>query len=131
MDVWTYFEQREREFKDLSLVPLSSRNAMFAEEEGSNGRRGRVIAELMLTERSRLFVHEVVVVVGGRSIRREEYAYYLVVDDEEVWGYDRDPSHSPAVHGHVGAGHQRRNAPRVTFKQAVGQAWTDISTLEA
>jgi len=129
MDVWTYFEQKERQFKELSMVPLTSATAMFAEEEGTNGRRGRVVAELMLTERSRMFVHEVVVVVG-EHIRREEYAYYLVVDDEEVWGYDRDPSHSPSVHGHIGADHARQKAPRVTFKAAVQQAWNDISALE-
>ena len=104
---------------------------MFADQEGSNGRRGRVIAELMLTERSRLFVHEVVVVVGGRYIRREEYASYLVVDDEEVWGFDRDMSHSPAVHGHVGPDHRRTLTRRVTFKQVVELAWTEVSVLES
>ena len=42
-------------------------------------------------------LHEVVV-VEGENVHREKYAYYLVVDDEEIGGYERDPLHDPPEH---------------------------------
>ena len=129
MDVWEYFEQKEREFRELSLVPLTSRSAMFVEYLGSDGRRGHILGELMLTERAKLSVHERIAVVGNH-IRRLDYHYYLVIDGEEVWGYDRDPAHTPAEHGHVGPDHVRREARRMTFPEVAEIAWNDVSELE-
>lgn len=129
MTVWEYFAEKEQEFARLSLIPLEPRDRMFMEEAGSNGRRGHVLAALMMTERATLHVHEKVLVVG-KNIRREEYAYYLVFDDDEVCGYDRDPSHTPAEHGHFGRDHKRREVGRVTFKKAAEEAWDVVTYLE-
>ena len=66
----------------------------------------------------------------GSRIYREEYGYFFVVDGEEVWGFERDPSHTPAVHEH-GRGHARSQgqvAP-VAFKDVVAKAWYDLETL--
>jgi hypothetical protein len=50
MDVWTYFEQKEKEFASLSLEPEPPPpgERSFVETAGSNGKRGRVLANLIL-----------------------------------------------------------------------------------
>jgi hypothetical protein len=63
------------------------------------------------------------VVVEGTGIHREDYAYYLIVDGGEVWGYERDPWHEPAVHRHVGADHAREEAEAVSLVWALEEAW--------
>ena len=98
MDVWTYFQQKEREFRELSLAPDREFSRLVAEEEGSGGRRGRLFGRAILTEGAYLSIHEVVVVVNDH-VHRLEYGYFLVIDDEEVWGYERDPSHEPRCTG--------------------------------
>ena len=67
------------------------------------------------------------VVVRGKRIHREEYAYFLVIDGTEIWGYERDPTHPVAVHGHEGSDHARTEAKRKTFKQVVDLAWKEVT----
>jgi hypothetical protein len=124
IDVWTYFEQRERECSDLSVHPAGgSFDGMFTEEAGSDGRRGRIFGELELAANVRLSISETVV-VGGNRIHRLEYAYYLIIEGVEVWGYERDLSHSPAEHRHVGPDHPTGEPwETVSFRQAVEFAW--------
>jgi hypothetical protein len=127
MDVWEYFAQREREFAGLSVAPDPRITEMFAEEAGSNGMRGRIFGTVFLAENAYLAISEKVV-VRGNHIHREEYGYFLVVDDAEVWGYERDPSHEPAVHRHIGPDHSRHdNAEPISFKKVVQLAWDDLS----
>ena len=93
----------------------------------SNGIRGRVFGELELAANVRLSISEVVVVWGSR-IRREEYAYYLVIDGVEAWGYERDRSHTPAEHRHVGPDHPvGEEWRRVSFREVVELAWAEVS----
>lgn len=125
MDVWDYFHQKEAECRDYSLVPETPFEQLCSEEEGSGGKRGRVFGRLGLSERAYLSVHEVVVVENDH-VHREEYGYFLVIDDGEVWGLERDPTHDPPEHGH-GEGHEPLAASRVTFKQVAELAWQTIS----
>jgi hypothetical protein len=69
------------------------------------------------------------VVVEGEHVRREKYAYYLVVDDEEIGGYERDPMHPVPEHRHCGE-HQPGGEPHpaISFKVAVAEAWDWLST---
>lgn len=129
MDVWTYFQQKEREFKELSLALERPSGKMFAEEQGSNGKRGRIFGNLVMTDRAYLRVHEVVVVENDH-VHRLEYGYFLVIDDAEVWGYERDPSHDPAVHQHV-ADHERETADSISFKATVDRAWDEVTARAA
>jgi hypothetical protein len=99
VDVWEYFQQKEAEHRDNSLVPDASSAEMFSEEEGSGGKRGRIFGRLVLSERAYLSVHEVVV-VENEHVHRETYGYFLVIDGAEAWGYERDPTHDPPEHGH-------------------------------
>jgi hypothetical protein len=128
MDIHEYFAQKEREFEDLSLVPDREYEDLFAEAEGSNGRRGRIFGNLSLAgvDHAFLAVSERVVVVG-KHVRRLDYAYYLVIDGVEIWGYERDPTHDPPVHRHT-EGHAERIATSpVAFRRVVELAWQEIS----
>lgn len=78
-----------------------------------------------------LSVSETVVVTDEQSIHREEYAYYLIVDQVEVWGWERDLSHDPPVHRHVGPGHAREEADPISFRAAVELAWDEVTRLAA
>ena len=129
MDVYEYFATRERECRELSLVPDVPFDDLFAEERGSNGQRGMMWARLGLTERAYLTMLETVV-VRGTGIHRERYSYYLIFDEEEVWGYDRDPKHHPEEHMHEGTSHDRKHSGPVVFKDIAEQAWERVSELE-
>jgi hypothetical protein len=92
------------------------------------GQRGRLLGRLYLREDAFIQIHELVRVQGS-GIHREKYAYYLFVDGQEVGGYERDPTHDPALHRHCSRHrpHAREPAERVTFKEAVGLAWKHLS----
>jgi len=126
MDVWTYFAQKEREFRDLSLVPDRDFAELFAEAAGSDGRRGRVFGNLNLTDNAFLAVSELVVVVGSH-VRRREYGYFLVIDGIEIWGYERDLSHAPALHRHTEGHAERLEAKPISFKKVAELAWRETS----
>lgn len=130
MDVWEYFASRERECAELSLYTDGDFSETCAAEEGSDGRRGIIFGNFALTERAYLAVSESVVVEGS-GVHREEYSYYLVFDGMEMWGFDRDLSHNPVEHGHVGQDHTRVEAGRVTFREVVERAWDTVSEEEA
>jgi hypothetical protein len=130
VDVYEYFYQRERECRDLSLIPDTSFEETFAEEEGSDGQRGIIFGRLALDERTFLSMFEVVVVEGS-GVHREQYSYYLIRDGVELWGYDRDPLHTPEEHMHRGPSHLREDSRRVTFKEVAERAWETISHEEA
>jgi hypothetical protein len=129
MDVWEYFATRERECSELSLHPECSFAELCAEEKGSNGTRGMIFGKLTMTADAYLQISESVVVTGT-GVHREEYSYFLVYDGYEMWGYERDLSHEPAEHGHVGRGHERVPAGSVTFREAAEKAWETVSREE-
>ena len=74
---------------------------MFADEEGSDGRRGRIFGPLILQEDAFLQIHELVEVQNDH-VHRLEYGYFLVIEGVEIWGGERDPTHDPPVHRHRG-----------------------------
>jgi hypothetical protein len=129
VDVWTYFEQRERECASLSLVADGPYADTVAEEAGSDGMRGRVFGRFWLTDEPPAFlaVSEVVVVTTAETVHREEYAYFLVINGEEVAGWERDLSHDPPVHRHIGPSHVREEAGPIPFRGAVELAWEEVT----
>ena len=114
LDVWVYFEQKEKEYAELSLEPDRHMEQMFAAEAGSGDQQGRIFGNLFLENDAFLAVHEVVV-VDGNHVHRLEYSYFLVMDGREVWGYERDPTHDPPVHRHTGPDHVREGAEAISF----------------
>jgi Family of unknown function (DUF6516) len=130
VDVWEYFQSRERECRELSLAPDEEFSKMCAEAEGSNGQRGIFFGRLVLSERAFLSVYEIVQVTGT-GIHRERYSYYLIIDGLEYWGYDRDPGHEPPIHRHTGTSHRRHPCRRMTFAEVAQQAWETVSAVES
>jgi hypothetical protein len=120
VDVFTYFEQKERETRDLSLVPDGEFARMCAAEVGDT--RGRIFGRFWLTDNAYVQINESVV-VQGHHIHREEYGYFLIIDSDEVWGEERDLSHAPAVHKHTGPDHVRGDSESISFRAFVEQAW--------
>jgi hypothetical protein len=119
-----YVEERERECKALSLYHLEE--ATYAVELGSDGKRGRVMMALGLTERAYMAISELVE-VRSDYVHRLEYAYYLIIDGQEYWARDFDGIHG--YHGHT-IGHKRVEADRITFKAAAEAAWEIVSQEE-
>jgi hypothetical protein len=128
MDVWTYFQQRERDCEDLSLHPFGDFWDMVAEEEGSEGKRGRIFGAFAMTDEIHLHVSEVVVVKNDH-IHREEYGYFLTNEGVEIFGEERDLSHDPAVHRHVGPDHERQASEPIAFREFVERAWDEVSRI--
>jgi hypothetical protein len=128
VDVWTYFHQRESECDDLSLTPIGGFWNMVAAEEGSNDKRGRIFGAFALMDEINLHVSEVVVVQNDH-VHREEYGYYLVNKGIEMWGFERDLSHEPAVHRHVGSEHQHEDAAAISFRAVVELAWAEVTRI--
>ncbi|HEX5174598.1 MAG TPA: hypothetical protein VFV91_10705 [Gaiellaceae bacterium] len=125
MDIWEYFTQREQQVRELSLYPTGDFWGGCAAEAGSNDLRGRIFDAYHLMGGVFLHVHEVVV-VEGNHVHREEYGYFLVIDGEEIWGEERDPTHDPAVHRHS-TGHVREDSEPISFKEAAERAWDEVS----
>lgn len=129
MDVCTYFLQRASEVRGLSLgVDGDDPMNICAEEEGTDGQRGTVFGNLVLDEDAYLAVSEKVVVTAAGAIHREEYAYFLIVDGDEIWGYERDLSHDPAIHRHT-RNHERVEGDVISFRAAAECAWATLSKI--
>jgi hypothetical protein len=111
-----YFARREGEMKDLGVAPDTE--APFAK---FHDRQGRMFTRVGLSERSYLAINELVVIDDGVK-RRVSYSYYLITDGAEVWGYDRDPTHSPVEHRHDSE-HRTFGCESVSFRWAVEEAW--------
>jgi hypothetical protein len=116
---------------ELGLVPDAE--DPFAQLEDANGRlsdtRGRMFTRLGLSERSFLQVNERVVIEDGLK-HRIAYAYYLISDEAEVWGYERDPTHTPADHRHD-SGHDSYPCEPVSFWWAAERSWETYHDAES
>jgi hypothetical protein len=53
-----------------------------------------------------------------------KYSYRLIVDGAHACGYDKDPTHDPAVHKHTGRDERRAPAEEITLEEALKRAWT-------
>lgn len=129
MDVWDFFERREGECRECSLVSDVPFPEMCGAAADSNGKHGIFFGRFTLTERASLHVFESLV-VRGNAVRRERYSYYLIIDGNEIWGYDRDPGHSPSTHRHEGAAHTRFPSAAISFKEVANKAWATVSAYE-
>lgn len=125
MDVGEYFQTRDREIAEQSAVWDYIASAPYLEEQGSDGQRGRVWGRIVLSERAFLQVNEVVE-VRGTGVTRLEYAYFVVYNGLELWGEERDPTHTPAVHRHD-RDHNRFPSEVISFKDALTRAWEIVS----
>jgi hypothetical protein len=130
VDVWEYFETREREIKECSLH-IPEHVSLFSAEEGDQ--RGMVYGPVLFNgypANTCLFIHEKVEVKGS-GITRPRYAYFLIINGREVGGYERHASHDPPVHRHCSGRkhHERTPAKAISFKRAAAEAWRYVSEL--
>jgi hypothetical protein len=113
----------------MSLVPDADFSTMCAEADDSDGQRGIFWGRLILSEHAYLSVFEFIE-VRGSGVHRVRYSYYLVYDEAEVWGYDRDPDHEPSLHRHQGPSHARHPCRRYTFREIAEKAWQTTTAEE-
>jgi hypothetical protein len=130
VDVWEYFQTRDREIDECSMrVPEDV--SPYAEEE-DNDQRGMIFCSLAFNgydpDSVYLSVHEVIA-VRGSGITRLRYAYFLIIDGDEIGGYERHASHDPPVHRHCSGRkpHERSPSKAVSFKEAAREAWKYVS----
>jgi hypothetical protein len=125
MDVWDYFRQKDREFKNASAYPDSD---PFQEEDGSDGKIGRVKTILDLTDDAYIKVTERVVIRDGVA-ERVSYAYGLVIDGAFFHGWERAPNHPDCpVHEHgSGPTRDRYESEPVTLPEVLERAWDELS----
>jgi hypothetical protein len=127
MDIWTYFHQKEAEFRErCGRVPD---DAAFEEDEGSEGTSGSVRARIWLADDAYLDVYESVVVVDGNHIHREVYSYALIVNGVHEHGWERDPTHAEMpLHEHDGRKRTPEASGRISFADALELAWERLSS---
>jgi hypothetical protein len=128
VDVWEYFQTREREIKECSLH-IPEHVSLFSAEEGDQ--RGMVYGPVLFNGYPNtvfLLIHEEIVVKGS-GITRPRYAYFLVIDGCEIGGYERHASHDPPVHRHCSGRkhHERAPARAISFKAAAKEAWQYVA----
>jgi len=128
VDIWEYFQQRDREVAEQSAAWDDDLGQPYAEEQGSNGQRGRIFGRVVLSEHAFLAVNEAVEVQGS-GVTRSVYAYYLVYDGVELCGEERDPTHTPPVHRHD-RNHKRYPSSVISFKEALTRAWAMLAAEE-
>ena len=124
MDIWDYFIRKESEFDEMSV---DGNGVKFYAEEGSNNRFGHMLGHVYLDDDVYLDVHERAEIVGRRAIHRTDYAYYLIIDGAEYWGYERDPTHNPAVHHHTYGHGTCVPSHAISFKGVCRLAWHEVS----
>ena len=102
----------------------------YEEEPGSEGKRGTVYALLVLTEDAYLKVFERVE-VHQSGAHREVYSYALIVEGAHYKSWERDPTHpDEPVHEHDGKERARTPSERISFKEALEQAWEILADRE-
>lgn len=132
MDVWEYFQTRDRELRECSLYRHDDAALYHAERDDQRGKILGLVYFNGYPETVCLAISEDVSVKGS-GITRRRYAYYLVIDTNEIGGYERDPSHNPAVHKHCSGRkkHERSPSRVVSFKEAAEEAWRYVSEFAA
>lgn len=127
MTVWDYFDRVMRECDDRSLRGDA---LIFSAMDETGDQVGRILGQLTFDVGenvvAQLHVTERVRIEDGRPVVFE-YAYFLIVDGVEFWGWEIDLSHDPPVHRHIRNHERRLDADVVNLPQMIDQAWTDVS----
>ncbi|MBA3807933.1 MAG: hypothetical protein H0X28_06020 [Solirubrobacterales bacterium] len=130
MDVWEYFQTREREITDCSMSIFPGIHPFAAEAD--NDQRGRIFCTLSFhgysPEDVYFQMHEEIT-VRASGVTRSRYAYFLVIGANEIGGYERHASHSPPVHKHCSGTvpHERSPSRAISFKDAANEAWRYVA----
>jgi hypothetical protein len=128
VSIWKYFADRERELRECSLHIPDGIDLFTAEEDE---RRGKIFGRILFDgypQSVYLAIHEDVV-AKGTGFTRPRYAYFLVIGEREIGGFERHATHDPPVHKHCSGQRNHEASPcRVmSFKDAVKEAWKYVS----
>jgi uncharacterized protein DUF6516 len=123
LTIHDYFDRVHRVVADNSLQ--FEEGFEMLERTGSRGLAGRVRGRLVFTERTFLDVMERVEIRGGEPVPLS-YAYYLILDGEELWAHENDPTHPMPVHRHDSQ-HRRHPDEERTLSEVIAKAWDTVS----
>jgi hypothetical protein len=119
VDLYNYFVRRQR---DLG-APANDLRFEIAED----GRSGRMTGEIELSHGIYVSVTERVELHDATSdIEIVKYSYYILDEGKGVEAFDKDPLHSPALHGHIGPNRRRVSAPEVSLEAVLERAWGEV-----
>jgi len=78
-----------------------------------------------------VYVNEFVDIGEDERIRIRRYSYYLVVDDNEICGYDLNPLEDPPSHYHAGPHSDVSACEEVSLREAYEHFWDRYNELRA
>jgi len=129
VDIATRLQQKEAEIRDrCAYVPD---DATFEEDEGSEGTSGAIRARIWLTRDAYFDVYEAIDIIDESHAHRRVYSYALIVDGVHEYGWNRDAVHpEEPVHEHDGNERERVAGDRITFAEALEEAWERLTSRE-
>lgn len=127
MDLISYFELQERNIAERSLLERIEVEIAPDDRAGTLEARADLRADTELD--AHLRIYERAVAAGRNKVEVVKYTYYLVVDGDEYRAWERDPTHDPPVHGHIGSDHKWIPAPEVTVAEALELAWNEVQLI--
>jgi hypothetical protein len=124
VDLTSYFELQERNIAERSVLEQIKVEIAPDDRTGTLEARANLRADTELD--ASLRIYERAVAAGRNKVEVAKYTYYLVIDGDEYRAWERDPTHTPPVHGHMGSDHRWIPAPEVTVAEALDLAWNEV-----
>jgi len=121
LDISNYLSEREHKLSKTLGLPIDEMNFELA----LDGQSARMWGNITLTDEVSLSVRERIELVDGRA-HIVKYSYYIIVDGAEARGFDKEPTHNPPVHGHIGPNHAWTQAPEITLEAALDRCWDEV-----
>jgi hypothetical protein len=123
-DIWSYFLQLEQAVKGGSVLEEITFELAPDEQSGTFRCNANLRADTELDAYVKAFERAVLNEHGQVEVAK--YSYYLIVNGAEARAWEKDPTHDPPVHGHIGSDHQRTDAPEVSLREALDLAWDEV-----
>jgi hypothetical protein len=97
----------------------------------ADGAGGIVDGAIPFDDSAIMHINEFVEIGPDGRVKIRRYSYYLVVDDNEVCGYDLNPLEDPASHYHVGPHSNVEACEQVTMRAAYEEFWDRYNEVRA
>ena len=123
-DITNYFWHRERDLIAGSVLEEIALGVAPDDQSGTLRAKANLRADTEVD--AYLNVFERAALDENGQVELVKYSYYLVVNGAEARGWEKDPTHDPPVHGHVGPDHEWTEAPEVSLREAIDLAWDEV-----